>query len=124
MLLTATNRPSELDEAILRRLPQVFEIGIRDQIERAEILKVVLKGEKIESKTDFDCIASLWEGYNGSDLLEPCKKAAYFPIRDLLDEENKGKNLVYVYIYHRVVACFRQLFYSILNKIVLICDLL
>jgi SpoVK/Ycf46/Vps4 family AAA+-type ATPase len=38
-----------VDEAILRRLPQVFEIGIPDQRERAEILKVVLKGEKIES---------------------------------------------------------------------------
>jgi len=49
MVLATTNRPSELDEAILRRLPQAFEIGIPDQRERAEILKVVLKGEKIES---------------------------------------------------------------------------
>ncbi|KAL3574646.1 hypothetical protein D5086_022747, partial [Populus alba] len=79
-----------LDEAILWRLPRAFEIGIPDQRERAEILKVVLKGEKIKSKIDFDCIAILCEGSTGSDLPEPCKKAAYFPIRDLLDEENKG----------------------------------
>ncbi|XP_030532260.1 outer mitochondrial transmembrane helix translocase [Rhodamnia argentea] len=91
MVLAATNRPSELDEAILRRLPQAFEIGIPDRRERAEILKVVLKGEKVEQNIDFDYLASLCEGCTGSDLLELCKKAAYFPIRDLLDEEKKGK---------------------------------
>jgi SpoVK/Ycf46/Vps4 family AAA+-type ATPase len=91
MVLAATNRPSELDEAILRRLPQAFEIGIPDRRERAEILRVVLKGESVEDNIDYDRLASLCEGYTGSDLLELCKKAAYFPIRDLLDEEKTGK---------------------------------
>ncbi|GLT41520.1 hypothetical protein SLA2020_155770 [Shorea laevis] len=91
MVLTATNRPSELDEAILRRLPQAFEIGIPDHRERAEILKVILKGERVEETIDYDCVARLCEGYTGSDLIELCKRAAYFPIRDLLDEEKKGK---------------------------------
>ncbi|KAL0358850.1 UNVERIFIED_CONTAM: ATPase family AAA domain-containing protein 1 [Sesamum angustifolium] len=63
MVLAATNRPSELDEAILRRLPQAFEIGIPDRKERVAILKVILKDEK----------------------------AAYFPIRDLLNDEKAGK---------------------------------
>ncbi|ESW33503.1 hypothetical protein PHAVU_001G075200 [Phaseolus vulgaris] len=92
MVLAATNRPSELDEAILRRLPQAFEIGIPDQRERAEILNVILKGERIEENIDFDRIAFLCEGYTGSDLFDLCKKAAYFPIRELLDEEKKGRS--------------------------------
>ncbi|KAL2550822.1 P-loop containing nucleoside triphosphate hydrolase superfamily protein [Forsythia ovata] len=91
MVLTATNRPSELDEAILRRLPQAFEIGIPDCRERAEILKVVLKDEKVEDGIDYDHVAGLCDGYTGSDLLELCKKAAYFSIRDLLDDEKNGK---------------------------------
>ncbi|KAE8077644.1 hypothetical protein FH972_016190 [Carpinus fangiana] len=91
MVLAATNRPSELDEAILRRLPQAFEIGIPDRKERTEILRVVLKGESVEDNIDYDRLAGLCEGYTGSDLLELCKKAAYFPIRDLLDEEKNGK---------------------------------
>ncbi|PRQ60534.1 putative adenosinetriphosphatase [Rosa chinensis] len=91
MVLAATNRPSELDEAILRRLPQAFEIGMPNQRDRAEILKVVLKGERVEKNINYDRLAALAEGYSGSDLLELCKKAAYFPIRDLLDEEKKGK---------------------------------
>ncbi|XP_041009867.1 outer mitochondrial transmembrane helix translocase-like [Juglans microcarpa x Juglans regia] len=91
MVLAATNRPSELDEAILRRLPQAFEIGIPDCRERAEILRVILRDERVEEDLDYDILSSLCEGYTGSDLLELCKKAAYFPIRDLLDEEKKGK---------------------------------
>lgn len=90
MVLAATNRPSELDEAILRRLPQAFEIGMPDCKERAEILKVILKGEKVQDNIDYDRIASLCDGYTGSDLLELCKKAAYFPIRDLLNDEKNG----------------------------------
>ncbi|XP_075502663.1 uncharacterized protein LOC142540419 isoform X1 [Primulina tabacum] len=91
MVLAATNRPSELDEAILRRLPQAFEIGIPDRRERAAILKVILKNEKIEDDIDYDRVANLCDGYTGSDLLELCKKAAYFPIRELLDDEMSGK---------------------------------
>ncbi|KAG2701395.1 hypothetical protein I3760_06G042200 [Carya illinoinensis] len=93
MVLAATNRPSELDEAILRRLPQAFEIGIPNCKERAEILRVILRGERVEDNIDYDHIASLCEGYTGSDLLELCKKAAYFPVRDLLNEEKNGKRL-------------------------------
>ncbi|GKA12356.1 ATPase family AAA domain-containing protein 1-B-like protein [Tanacetum coccineum] len=94
MVLAATNRPSELDEAILRRLPQAFEIGVPDRKERAAILKVILKGERTEDDIDLDSIAALCEGYTGSDLLELCKQAAYFPIRDLLNEEKKGNSSV------------------------------
>lgn len=90
MVLAATNRPQELDEAILRRLPQTFEIGIPDCGERTKILKVILKGERVEDSIDYDCIARLCVGYTGSDLLELCKQAAYFPVRDLLHEEKTG----------------------------------
>ncbi|CAN6485047.1 unnamed protein product [Victoria cruziana] len=90
MVLAATNRPSELDEAILRRLPQAFEIGMPDCSERAKILKVILKGEKVEENIDYGYLASLCEGFTGSDLLEICKQAAYLPIRDLLNSEKNG----------------------------------
>ncbi|KAL8127761.1 uncharacterized protein LOC141721547 [Apium graveolens] len=90
MVLAATNRPSELDEAILRRLPLAFKIGLPDRRGRVEILKVILKGERVESSIDFDHIAGLCDGYSGSDLLELCKQAAYIPIRDLLNAEKRG----------------------------------
>ncbi|KAK9672405.1 hypothetical protein RND81_12G098300 [Saponaria officinalis] len=91
MVLAATNRPSELDEAILRRFSQSFEIGIPDCKERAAILKVTLKGERVEGNIDYDYLARLCEGCTGSDLVDLCKTAAYLPIRELLDAEKSGK---------------------------------
>lgn len=90
MVVGATNRASELDAAILRRFPQSFEIGLPDCKSRVEILKVIMKGEKVENSIDLDHIASLCDGYSGSDLFELCKQAAYFPIRDLLNAEKIG----------------------------------
>ncbi|CAN7115064.1 unnamed protein product [Brassica rapa subsp. narinosa] len=91
MVLGATNRPSELDEAILRRFAQAFEIGMPDCKERAEIFRVVLKGERVEEGIDYDLVARLCEDYTGSDIFELCKKAAYLPIREILEEERKGR---------------------------------
>ncbi|KAK6131122.1 LOW QUALITY PROTEIN: hypothetical protein DH2020_035135 [Rehmannia glutinosa] len=95
MVLAATNRPSEIDEAILRRLPQAFEIGMPESKEdMVPILKVILKDENVEDGIDYDRIAGLLcdaGSYSGSDILELCKKAAYFPIRDLVNDEKAGK---------------------------------
>ncbi|RWW22426.1 hypothetical protein GW17_00013381 [Ensete ventricosum] len=91
MVLAATNRPSELDEAILRRFTQTFDIGMPDRSERAKILKVILKGENAEENIDYDYIADLCEGFSGSDILELSKQAAYFPVRELLNDEKNGK---------------------------------
>ncbi|GMJ06292.1 hypothetical protein like AT4G27680 [Hibiscus trionum] len=87
MVLGATNRPAELDEAILRRFSRVFEIGRPDCDDREKILRVILKNEKVEDTVDLYHIARLCEGYTGSDLLELCKQAAYIPLRDFLNEE-------------------------------------
>ncbi|XP_039046642.1 ATPase family AAA domain-containing protein 1-B-like [Hibiscus syriacus] len=91
MVLGATNCPAELDEAILRRFSQVFEIGKPDFDDREKILRVILKNENVEDTIDLYHIARLCEGYTGSDLLELCKQAAYVPLRDFLNEEKANK---------------------------------
>lgn len=91
MVLAATNRPSDLDEAILRRFSQAFEIGKPDRVDRIKILQVILKDETIDNNIDFNHIAGLCEGYTGSDIFEVCKKAAFFPVRDYLKDEKSGR---------------------------------
>lgn len=108
MVLAATNRPSALDEAILRRLPQTFEVGLPDHRGRVGILKVILKGEKVDSSIDIDHIAGLCDGYSGSDLLELCKQAAYSPIRDLLNAEKKGLKLSVSILIPRVTFLIQE----------------
>lgn len=93
MVLAATNRPADLDEAILRRLPQAFEIGKPGPNDRAKILKVILKGERVDKDIDFDRIAGQCEGYTGSDIQDLCKQAAYIPLREFLDDEKNTKYL-------------------------------
>lgn len=86
MVLGATNRPLDLDAAILRRFAQNFEIGMPNQSERAKILNVILKGERVD-KIDVGYIASLCDGFTGSDIFELCRQAAYFSVRDFLQNE-------------------------------------
>jgi len=92
-VLAATNRPYEVDEAVLRRLPKQFEVGLPDIEQRKSILGVLLRKERVESKLKppsgpgIHEVAALTEGYSGSDLQELCKAAAFQPLRELLRDE-------------------------------------
>ncbi|GAQ82002.1 AAA-type ATPase family protein [Klebsormidium nitens] len=86
IVLAATNRPYDLDPAILRRLPRTFEVGMPDRSQRAAILEVLLEGENVEDGIDTHALADMTEGYSGSDLTEIAKQAAYLPLRDYLKE--------------------------------------
>eukprot|EP00238_Polyblepharides_amylifera_P013451 CAMPEP_0196587306 /NCGR_PEP_ID=MMETSP1081-20130531/57067_1 /TAXON_ID=36882 /ORGANISM="Pyramimonas amylifera, Strain CCMP720" /LENGTH=442 /DNA_ID=CAMNT_0041909455 /DNA_START=100 /DNA_END=1428 /DNA_ORIENTATION=- len=100
MVLAATNRPWEVDEAILRRLPQSFEVPLPSKQQRASILDVLLRDEELKDSSFRNFgnpnsalmrLAGATEGYSGSDLQELCKHAAYRPIQDLLEKEKKER---------------------------------
>ena len=97
LVLAATNRPWDIDEAILRRLPRAYEVPLPDASQRRRILGVLLRGEDVDSSIWADSDGSLsalaaeTEGYSGSDLQDLCKQAALLPIRDLLDEEREAE---------------------------------
>lgn len=98
MVLGATNRPWEVDEAVLRRLPQSFLVGLPDQKQRESILSKMLEGEVMdESVYAGQGIRKLGEktsGFSGSDLKQLCTNAAYYPIRELLQAERKNPSAV------------------------------
>ena len=93
LVLAATNRPWDIDEAILRRLPRAFEVPLPDASQRKRILSVLLRGEDVDETLwadrdgALDRLAIATEGYSGSDLQDLCKQAAMLPIHDLLEEE-------------------------------------
>lgn len=76
LVVVATNRPWDLDEAFLRRLPQKFCIGLPDRDARAAILRLFLKDGDLDPAVDVDGIADVTKGFSGSDLKSLCAEAA------------------------------------------------
>ena len=84
LVIAATNRPMDLDDALLRRLPKRVYCGPLDEEGRFEFIKKVIN--RVETKlTDKDIkeIAKMTNGYSNSDLKELCKEAAFQPVREL-----------------------------------------
>ncbi|KAJ7010565.1 hypothetical protein D5086_000864 [Populus alba] len=92
LVLAATNRPFDLDEAIIRRFERRIMLGLPSAEHRERILKTLLGKEKIEG-LDFKELATMTEGYSGSDLKNLCTTAAYRPVRELIQQE-RLKDLV------------------------------
>ncbi|KAI9161404.1 hypothetical protein LWI28_017024 [Acer negundo] len=88
LVLAATNRPFDLDEAIIRRFERRIMVGLPSVENREKILKTLLAKEKVED-LDFKELAVMTEGYSGSDLKNLCVTAAYRPVRELIQQERK-----------------------------------
>ncbi|XP_063944063.1 uncharacterized protein LOC108209325 isoform X3 [Daucus carota subsp. sativus] len=89
LVLAATNRPFDLDEAVIRRLPRRLMVNLPDAPNRAKILKVILAKEDMSADVDLESVASITDGYSGSDLKNLCVTAAHRPIREILEKEKK-----------------------------------
>ena len=91
MVIGATNLRSQLDTAALRRMPLQFKIDAPDRNSRIQILKLLLKNERVSPTVSFEKLADATQFFSGSDLTELCKKALSFPIKELIDREIKSK---------------------------------
>ncbi|KAM7254886.1 hypothetical protein ACFE04_020127 [Oxalis oulophora] len=91
LVLAATNRPFDLDEAVIRRLPRRLMVNLPDAPNREKILRIILAKEDLASDLDLAAVASLTEGYSGSDLKNLCVTAAHCPIREILEKEKKER---------------------------------
>ncbi|KAJ1389658.1 P-loop containing nucleoside triphosphate hydrolase [Sesbania bispinosa] len=92
LILGATNRPFDLDDAVIRRLPRRIYVDLPDAENRMKILRIFLAKENLDPDFQFDKLANLTDGYSGSDLKNLCIAAAYRPVQELLEEEKKGGN--------------------------------
>ncbi|KAK9838272.1 hypothetical protein WJX81_001606 [Elliptochloris bilobata] len=84
VVIGATNRPQELDEAVRRRLVKRVYIPMPDAAGRRELLWHVLAGQPARlSRADVEALVGRTGGYSGSDLAALCREAAMVPLREL-----------------------------------------
>ncbi|KAG8384966.1 hypothetical protein BUALT_Bualt04G0173100 [Buddleja alternifolia] len=86
LLIGATNRPQELDEAARRRLTKRLYIPLPTSEARSWIIMNLLEKDGLFnlSKEDICAICKLTEGYSGSDMKNLVKDASMGPLREAL----------------------------------------
>lgn len=91
LILGATNRIQDIDEAILRRMPKKFPVSLPDAMQRLRILGLVLRDTKID-KNNFDpeYLVRAMAGMSGSDIKEACRDAAMAPVREYIRSKRQS----------------------------------
>ncbi|XP_057413755.1 spastin isoform X3 [Balaenoptera acutorostrata] len=91
LVMGATNRPQELDEAVLRRFTKRVYVSLPNEETRLLLLKNLLckQGSPLTQK-ELAQLARMTDGYSGSDLTALAKDAALGPIRELKPEQVKN----------------------------------
>ncbi|XP_070966203.1 spastin-like isoform X2 [Oncorhynchus clarkii lewisi] len=88
LVMGATNRPQELDEAVLRRFAKRVYVALPTEDTRLKLVKNLLgkHGNPLTQK-ELSQLSRMTEGYSGSDLTSLAKDASLGPIRELRPEQ-------------------------------------
>ncbi|KAG1738958.1 P-loop containing nucleoside triphosphate hydrolase protein [Suillus lakei] len=88
-IIGATNRPDQIDSALLRpgRLDQLIYIPLPDEVSRLAILKAALKKSPLSQDVDLAFLAKQTHGFSGADLTEICQRAAKLAIRESIESD-------------------------------------
>ncbi|OLY84492.1 ATPase family AAA domain-containing protein 1-A [Smittium mucronatum] len=84
VVIGATNRPNDIDLAIMRRMPKRFYLKPPSQAQRVEIFKLILSSSKLEPGFDFELLANKAANLSGSDIKELCRNAAMNPVYEYM----------------------------------------
>ena len=95
MVLGATNRPWDLDEALRRRFEKRVYIPLPNEPGRFEMFKINLKGVTLEDAIDWEKIVKNTEGYSGADIANVCREASLMQMRRrLLNNSGDIMNII------------------------------
>jgi transitional endoplasmic reticulum ATPase len=88
-IIGATNRPDQIDGALLRpgRLDQLIYIPLPDETSRLSILKAALRKSPVAPDVDMNFLARNTHGFSGADLTEICQRAAKNAIRNSIEAD-------------------------------------
>ncbi|CAI6252347.1 unnamed protein product [Periconia digitata] len=81
-VMVATNRPFDLDDAVIRRLPRRLLVDLPTERDREEILKIHLRDEQLDESVDLASLAQQTSFYSGSDLKNVAVAAALACVKE------------------------------------------
>jgi len=89
-IIGATNRPDQIDSALLRpgRLDQLIYIPLPDE-SRLSIFRAALNKSPIAPEVDLAFLAKNTHGFSGADITEICQQAAKLVIRESIDSDHR-----------------------------------
>lgn len=88
IIIAATNRPQELDDAVIRRFTKRIYIDLPDEVTREEVISNQMKNvANCLSREEILEVVRMTFMYSGSDLAAVCKEAAMEPLRRVSQEE-------------------------------------
>ncbi|KAI2657641.1 Fidgetin-like protein 1 [Labeo rohita] len=84
LVVGATNRPQEIDEAARRRLAKRLYIPLPEAEARRQIVTNLMSREKSQLGADeMEKVVQGTEGFSGADMTQLCREAALGPIRSI-----------------------------------------
>ncbi len=91
VVMAATNRPEDIDQALRRpgRFDREIKINPPDELGRKEILQIHTRGMPLDKDVDFNEIAIKTIGYTGADIEVLCKEAGLKSIKPYFSELKK-----------------------------------
>jgi len=91
LVIGATNRPFDVDPAVLRRLSQSHFVGLPDAPTRHHLLEQLLENVPTDASVDLKLVAAETDGYSPSDLKQVLQTAAIMgPMRDQVASRGQG----------------------------------
>lgn len=92
LIMVATNRPFDLDDAVVRRLPRRVLVDLPTEKDREEILKIHLKSEVLDAGVSLAKLAADTPLYSGSDLKHLVVTAAQACVRENYESANMASS--------------------------------
>lgn len=91
-MMVASNRPFDLDDAVLRRLPRRLLVDLPIAKDRESILGIHLRNEALDSSVSLATLSEQTPLYSGSDLKNVCVSAAIAAVREENELAEKHKD--------------------------------
>ncbi|KAI3614445.1 valosin-containing protein [Moniliophthora roreri] len=88
-VIGATNRPDQIDSALLRpgRFDHLIYIPLPDEHSRKSILQAILRKSPVAQDVNLNSLAKGTEGFSGADLTEICQRAAKLAFRESIEAD-------------------------------------